>query len=57
METLSDKIYKQAPGSERLPDSISTEDIKESIKKLRDRLHLDNFQLMRLKEIFGEKLT
>ena len=27
--TLSDKIYKHAPGTHRHPDSIPTEDVKE----------------------------
>ncbi len=32
---LSEKIYKQAPGSERLPNSLAVEDVKEAVEKLK----------------------
>lgn len=40
-KTLSDEIYKQAPGSERLKDSIPVDKAKKSIKKLKETIKDD----------------
>jgi hypothetical protein len=36
LNTLSDKIYLQAPGSVRLPNSLAVEDVKEAVKRLKE---------------------
>ena len=54
---LSDKIYKQAPGTERLPDSISTSDVREFIKALKNELYLTWKDAEIFNKLAGEKLN
>lgn len=60
-KTLSEKIYKQAPGSIRLPNSLAVEDVAEAVEKLKEELRKDNlfynvkhFAEEKIDKIFGE---
>ena len=63
-EPLDKKIYKQAPGSERMPNSVSVPHIKEAVRRLKEKMKLcevykkdkDFNDLMDklINEIFGE---
>ena len=55
-ETLSDKIYLQAPKSERLPDSLSVKDVKEFIKKLKASPDFDDEDRAFIDKLAGDEL-
>lgn len=56
-ETLSDKIYIQALGSERMPDSVSVEDLKKALRKLQEGNNWrGEIDVEKLTKVFGGKL-